>query len=69
MDQPVNKHSHNDMKPLSVIDISKKGRQKLRAREYHLARELFSSGLELEPENPYLLSGMGDACRELGDFP
>ncbi|MEE4252693.1 MAG: tetratricopeptide repeat protein [Desulfuromusa sp.] len=52
----------------SVIDLSKKGRQKLRSRRYTEARELFATGLEREPENPYLLSGMGDACREIGDF-
>ena len=70
MNQPVNNNSLNDKKkPLSVIDISKQGRQKLRSREYRLACELFLSGLEREPENPYLLSGMGDACREIGDFP
>ena len=70
MNQPVNNNSLNDKKkPLSVIDISKQGRQKLRSREYRLACELFLSGLEREPENPYLLSGMGDACREIGNFP
>lgn len=52
----------------SVIDLSKKGRQKLRSRCYDEAKTLFRSGLDLEPENPYLLSGMGDACRETADF-
>lgn len=52
----------------SVIDLSKKGRQKLRSRQYIEARELFAAGLEREPANPYLLSGMGDACREIGDL-
>ncbi len=60
--------SQSEAKKPSVIDISKRGRQKLRSRHYTEARDLFSSGLELEPENPYLLSGMGDACREIGDF-
>jgi len=53
---------------LSVIDISKKGRQKFRSRRYSEARDLFKEGLEREPDNPYLLSGMGDACRETGDY-
>ncbi len=52
----------------SVIEISKKARQKFRARRYTEARDLFRVGLEREPDNPYLLSGMGDACRESGDF-
>ncbi|SEA11932.1 Tetratricopeptide repeat-containing protein [Desulfuromusa kysingii] len=58
---------HQQRQP-SVIDISKKARQKLRSRQYLEAKDLFAVGLEREPENPYLLSGMGDACREIGDF-
>jgi len=53
---------------LSVIDLSKKGRQKFRARRYQEAKQLFEEGLQQEPDNPYLLSGMGDACRETGDY-
>lgn len=53
----------------TVIGLSKKARQRLRARRYDEAKQLFSSGLEQEPENPYLLSGMGDACRETADYP
>jgi tetratricopeptide (TPR) repeat protein len=53
----------------AVIDLSKKARQRLRARRYDEAKQLFSAGLEQEPENPYLLSGMGDACRESADYP
>lgn len=53
---------------LSIIDISKKGRQKFRSRQFSEACELFRSGLQREPDNPYLLSGMGDACRETGDY-
>lgn len=54
--------------PVSVIELSKKARQKFRARRYDEARELFRAGLDREPDNPYLLSGMGDACRESGDY-
>ena len=69
MNQSANSNcSKNEPKQPSVIDISKRGRQKLRSRQYVAACELFRTGLEQEPENPYLLSGMGDACRELGDF-
>jgi tetratricopeptide (TPR) repeat protein len=53
---------------VSVIDLSKRARQRLRSRRFSEARELFGAGLALEPENPYLLSGMGDVCRELKDF-
>ncbi len=69
MNQPVEKNPRqNEERELSVIDISKKGRQLLRSRRYSEAQKLFRLGLEKEPENPYLLSGMGDACRERGDF-
>lgn len=57
-----------DPRQLPVIEISKKARQKFRARQYQEARDLFRIGLEKEPDNPYLLSGMGDASREAGDF-
>lgn len=57
-----------DPSQLPVIEISKRARQKFRARHYQEARDLFRIGLEKEPENPYLLSGMGDASREVGDF-
>ncbi len=58
----------NDSGQLSIIDISKKGREKFRSRKYREACELFGRGLQREPDNPYLLSGMGDACREIGNF-
>lgn len=53
---------------LSVIELSKKARQKLRAKAYAEAKQLFRTGLEQEPRNPYLLSGLGDACRETADY-
>ncbi len=58
----------NQQTELSVIDLSKQGRQKLRSRKYGEASTLFLQGLEREPENPYLLSGLGDASREMGHF-
>lgn len=70
MNLSENKVSNDNSPPqVSVIDLSKKARQKLRSRQYEEAQVLFSAGLELEPENPYLLSGMGDVCRETEDFP
>ncbi|NOY12311.1 MAG: tetratricopeptide repeat protein, partial [Deltaproteobacteria bacterium] len=70
MDKSGNKGAGNrgEKRQLSVIEISKRARQKFRARRYSDARELFNEGLQREPDNPYLLSGMGDACREAGDF-
>ncbi|WP_321371969.1 tetratricopeptide repeat protein [uncultured Desulfuromusa sp.] len=69
MSQPESANiQENHQRQPSVIDLSKKARQKLRSRRYAEARSLFAQGLEREPENPYLLSGMGDACREIGDF-
>lgn len=60
--------SGGEKRQLSVIDLSKKGRQKFRARRFKEAQDLFAEGLAREPDNPYLLSGMGDACRENGDY-
>ncbi len=69
MNQSENENTQdNQPAQVSVIELSKKGRQKLRSRQYPEAHELFRSGLDLEPENPYLLSGMGDVCRETGDY-
>lgn len=69
MSQPENTQSRDNRQAQnSVISLSKKARQKLRTRRYEEAMQLFRRGLEVEPENPYLLSGMGDACRESGDF-
>lgn len=65
----VDSAGNGGKRQLSIIDISKKGRQKFRAGRYQEARELFAEGLEREPDNPYLLSGMGDACRESGEYP
>jgi len=66
--QALNQSSESPQAQSSVIDLSKRARQKLRARCYADARQLFAEGLELEPDNPYLLSGMGDASREMGNF-
>jgi tetratricopeptide (TPR) repeat protein len=60
--------NRGEKRQLSVIEISKRARQKFRSRRYQEARDLFSEGLQREPDNPYLLSGMGDACRETGEF-
>lgn len=66
--QPEQETPTRQDKQKTVIDLSKKARHKLRGRRYREAIELFQRGLDLEPENPYLLSGMGDACRESGDY-
>ncbi len=64
----VHEPSGTTEKTPSVIELSKSARQRLKARRYREAKDLFRAGLEIEPENPYLLSGMGDACRETEDF-
>lgn len=61
----------NDVEQLStegVIQLSKKARRLFRRKEYARARDLYRQGLRSEPANPYLLSGLGDACREAGEF-
>lgn len=63
--------SHPNSSGLSaegVIQLSKKARRLFRHKKYDQARELYLQGLASDPGNPYLLSGMGDACRECGDI-
>ena len=43
-----------------VINLSREGHRHLKAQRFAQARKAFSEGLEMEPNNPYLLTGMGD---------
>jgi tetratricopeptide (TPR) repeat protein len=52
----------------TVIQLSEKAHRLFRRKEYPQARELYRQGLSAEADNPYLLSGMGDVCRKMGDF-
>lgn len=56
-----------NISPEAVIQLSKKARRFFRQRKYAEACELYRQGLAADPVNPYLLSGLGDACRETGD--
>jgi len=52
----------------NVLQLSKAARQLFRQKKFDQARELYAQGLSADATNPYLLSGMGDVCREAGDF-
>lgn len=52
----------------AIIQLSKNARSFYLKREYVKACELYCQGLKSDPHNVYLLSGLGDACREMGDF-
>ncbi len=52
----------------NAISLSKKGTQLLRARKYHEAEEVLLAACEIDPENPYILVGLGDLYREQKKF-
>lgn len=51
-----------------VFELSKQGHKLLKARQFTEARAAFKEALLLDPENPYVLTGMGDVLRHQKDF-
>jgi len=51
-----------------VFELSKQGHNLLKARRFAEASTLFEEALALDPENPYVLTGMGDVLRLQKDF-
>ena len=51
-----------------ILELSKRGHQLLKKKSYHEACTLFDEALKLEPTNPYILVGIGDAQRGLKNF-
>ncbi len=58
-----NNSSENQVLHNKVINLSREGHRFLKSRQYAKARKAFNEGLEIEPDNPYLLTGMGDLLR------
>ncbi len=52
----------------NAIELSKKGNKLLRRREYLAAEEVLLEGYELDPNNAYILVGLGDLNREQKKF-
>lgn len=51
-----------------VIQLSKQASQFLKNRNYSEARRLFEEALELAPDDPYILTGIGDSLRQQKSF-
>ena len=51
-----------------IFELSKQGHNLLKARRFAEANTLFKEALALDPENPYVLTGMGDVLRLQKDF-
>ena len=51
-----------------VIELSKQGRDLLKQRDYAKAEESFIEALEIDPDNAYVLVGLGDLKRLTNDF-
>lgn len=48
----------------NAIELSKKGNRLLRSRDYQAAEQVLLEAFELEPNNAYILVGLGDLYRE-----
>lgn len=52
----------------AVIELSKKASRLFRAGQLEDAEKIYLEAKELDPENPYILSGLGDVYRKLNRF-
>ena len=52
----------------TVIDLSKKGSRLFRSGQYEEAKVIYLEAYEIDQENPYVLSGLGDVYRKLCRF-
>ncbi|MBT1071602.1 tetratricopeptide repeat protein [Pelotalea chapellei] len=58
-----NQAAHNQ-----VVQLTKRASQLLKNRNYAEARTSFEEALELAPDDPYILTGIGDALRQQKSF-
>jgi tetratricopeptide (TPR) repeat protein len=52
----------------NAIELSKRGNKLLRGGNYQEAEKILLEGAELDPDNPYILVGLGDLYRETRKF-
>ncbi len=52
----------------SAIELSKRGNKLLRSGNYQEAEKILLEGAALDPDNPYILVGLGDLYRETRKF-
>ena len=53
---------------MKILELSKRGHQLLKEKNYLEACAIFDKARKLEPTNPYILVGIGDAQRGLSNF-
>ncbi len=66
----MHKDKDEDTAPANsqVFELSKQGHNLLKARRFTEAHTVFEQALALDPENPYVLTGMGDGLRHQKKF-
>ncbi|PCI07994.1 MAG: hypothetical protein COB77_03425 [Gammaproteobacteria bacterium] len=52
----------------TVIELSKKGSRLFRGGQLEAAEKAYLEAKAIDPDNPYVLSGLGDVYRKLGRF-
>ena len=51
-----------------VVEFTRNGHQFTKQRNWAKAKESFSQALDIEPDNAYALTGLGDVCRNIGEM-
>ena len=65
----LNKSGWNeDSDPSKIIELSRHGAELLKKHQYVEAEKVFLEALDKDPENSYILVGLGDLCRETRSF-
>jgi len=53
----------------NIVALSKRGHRLLKGKNFRQAREVFTRACELDGHNPYILSGLGECLKNLGEIP
>lgn len=53
----------------NIVALSKRGHRLLKGKQFQQAREVFTRARELDGHNPYILSGLGECLKNLGEIP
>jgi len=52
-----------------IVGLSKRGHRLLKGKEFQAARDIFEQACELDGHNPYILSGLAECLKHLGQLP
>jgi len=66
---PPDPSSLNPDRQKNIVGLSKRGHQLLKAKEFQAARVIFEQASELDDSNPYILSGLAESLKHLGQLP